>query len=96
MDRGEKLAAFGTVCSGLAGSFAVAYLIYSLQENKSFWTNLGIGSVVILGSSLLILILGLAMSVDSEGVLNQTGGKNSTNFQAAGNITIGSRDCGSN
>jgi hypothetical protein len=83
--------ALGTAATGLGGTAAVAYWIYTLQaaSNPSYWNAPGIASLAVLVLGIVLLLVGFFAPNDDDGAKQtQRGGGGSTNLQAGGDIRI--------
>ena len=91
----------GSALAGLGGSLTVGYLIYSLQDSsRTFWRWPGLLGLVILLVGVLVLIAGYIAPTKESDIVGtptrikqkQRSGRKSTNYQAAGDITVGQID----
>lgn len=82
------MVAVGGVVAGLGGALGVGYFIYALQSSVSFWSWPGWVGVIVTGSGLLLVIVGLFGRDKSAGGQRQRGGASSTNYQAGRDLTI--------
>lgn len=91
----EKLMQLGGALSGLGGAVAVAYWVYTLEAEprQSFWDVPGITGVVVTVIGLVMLLFGfMGREPNSQPVQRQNAGKNSKNYQAGRDITVGKGD----
>lgn len=92
MSTPDRLVAAGGVVVGLGGALGVAYYIYSLENDLSFWSWQGVVALVVTGLGLILLVAGLLRRDTPSAAQRQRGGKASTNYQAGRDMTIGRSD----
>lgn len=93
----EKLMQLGGALSGLGGTAAVAYWVYTLEteHQQSFWNLPGIAGLIVTIIGLLMLVIGfMGREGASQPAQNQNSGNVSRNYQAGGDINIGKVDEG--
>lgn len=80
----------GAAITGLGGTAAVAFWIYTLESKRSFFSAPGWVSLGVLALGLALLAVGLSRSRRDGGPRqHQRGGDSSTNVQAGRDIRIG-------
>lgn len=89
MSTPDRIVTAGSVVVGLGGAFGVAYYIYSLENGLSFWSWQGVVALVATGIGLILLVGGILRRDASVAAQRQRGGKESTNYQAGRDMTIG-------
>ncbi len=92
MSTPDRLVTTGGVVVGLGCAFGVAYYIYSLENELSFWSWQGVVALVVTGLGLILLVGGLLRRDRPSAAQRQRGGKASTNYQAGRDMTIGRSD----
>ncbi|KAB1661919.1 hypothetical protein F8O07_08570 [Pseudoclavibacter sp. CFCC 13796] len=92
MSTPDRLVTAGGVVVGLGGALGVAYYIYSLENDLSFWSWQGVVALVVTGLGLILLVAGLLRCDTPSAAQRQRGGKASTNYQAGRDMTIGRSD----
>lgn len=83
----------GVALVGLGGGLGVAFFIYCLEAQTSFWTWPGILAAAMASFGFLAMSLILFASAPEIASQTQQSGANSTNYQAGRDMHIrGSRD----
>ncbi|MFK0085444.1 hypothetical protein [Glutamicibacter sp. NPDC090743] len=86
----EKLLQAGGVFFSAGAAATVAYWIYTLSTEQSFWNIPGITLLIFTALGLGMMVLGFTSSAEpSVPRQKQTSGDNSKNYQAGQDMTIG-------
>lgn len=92
--RGNGYLQAGTAIASIGAAFAAAFWVYTLEaDDAAFWSPPGWASAAVTAVGLMLIAGGLLATsrADAPGATSQkqVGGKNSNNYQAGGNITLG-------
>lgn len=90
--------ALGTAVVGLGGSLGGGFFVYTLStDGETFWSAPGFVSIALLAFGLICLVIPSGETKERSGPrgLTQRSGDNSSQIQAAGDVTLTNSSLGS-